>query len=219
MSSACALCGTSPAVYRCSRCRAVVYCTPLHQREHWPSHKTACGASSAKPAQSPSPPSAPSVAAAPSPSPVVRQSEDNMSRAVSLVHGLRKALAADTARRPQYLKQGAMATILAPGGFHRALYPGSAHDVSGTASTSPQTLDAFLSSKEPADIDLIQASGAPPACHPHSTIVAFNALQEAAIKAVERSTAILAGVRRRGAAEGDELTAAMEATLWPQVCC
>ena len=38
----CASCGDINASLRCTRCRIVVYCTPLCQRAHWPTHKPKC---------------------------------------------------------------------------------------------------------------------------------------------------------------------------------
>ncbi|XP_050364468.1 ubiquitin carboxyl-terminal hydrolase 18-like [Argentina anserina] len=40
---ACAVCGAN-GVKKCSRCKAVKYCSEKCQREHWRSHKTECGA-------------------------------------------------------------------------------------------------------------------------------------------------------------------------------
>ena len=180
----CALCSSSLAPFRCGKCRAVVYCSAEHQKEHWKTHKISCLAShdACKPKEQP-PLKVAEV------SPIV---DDTTSRAVSLLHGLRKSLIGDSAKRPPYLKQGAIATLLAPDRFLRTLFPGSSH----SERAFPQSLEALLGSHDPSDEALIR---------------------EAAVRAVERGAAILAGVRRRGTAEGDELTAAMEATLWPQV--
>ena len=38
----CASCGDINASLRCTRCRIAVYCTPLCQRAHWPTHKPKC---------------------------------------------------------------------------------------------------------------------------------------------------------------------------------
>ena len=53
---ACAACGgsSSPsgtAFMRCSRCKAVKYCSALCQRTHWPVHKASCAAATVDPAQ------------------------------------------------------------------------------------------------------------------------------------------------------------------------
>lgn len=194
---ACALCGAASAVLRCGRCKSVVYCSAEHQRSHWAVHKVECAAIAAPPSAATQPPAkviaTSSVPTAPLPiASTGTQDTSAVSRAVSLVHGLRKALLADAARRPAYLKSGAIAAMLAPGAFTRTLYPGSAPE---GASSRPQTLEALLLSRDPSDVELVE---------------------EAAVRAVDRGAAILAAVRRRGAAEGDELTAATEVTLWPQ---
>jgi len=33
---------SSPAPYKCSRCKCVSYCTPAHQKEDWKAHKVQC---------------------------------------------------------------------------------------------------------------------------------------------------------------------------------
>ena len=42
MFAVCAMCGTVNARSRCSRCKAVSYCGPDCQRQHWASHKKPC---------------------------------------------------------------------------------------------------------------------------------------------------------------------------------
>jgi hypothetical protein len=39
----CTACGgTEGRLHRCARCQAVVYCSPVCQRQHWPQHKLRC---------------------------------------------------------------------------------------------------------------------------------------------------------------------------------
>lgn len=42
----CGLCGMT-ASHRCSRCKAMYYCSEAHQRSHWKSHKPNCNPSTA----------------------------------------------------------------------------------------------------------------------------------------------------------------------------
>lgn len=40
----CQVSGTeSRPLKRCSRCNAIYYCSPEHQRKHWKRHKSLCG--------------------------------------------------------------------------------------------------------------------------------------------------------------------------------
>lgn len=38
----CAICQSDKNLKTCSRCKMVFYCSPDHQKQHWPSHKIIC---------------------------------------------------------------------------------------------------------------------------------------------------------------------------------
>ena len=61
-SAQCAQCGQpetdESTLLRCSRCKCTYYCSPEHQRAHWPSHRSACLPTASTSAPTPATPAA-----------------------------------------------------------------------------------------------------------------------------------------------------------------